>query len=172
MIRSPNLGLGLTLQWVNNLYCKPYKNFSVFFFPLRWDRMATADQSWVFPVPGHLASDNIIPQQVRLWLRGFPWGQALLGRTECSDGLQSGFSPSPPRSRRKVFFWHLLWEFRQAPEGKYNSKVSPLLVTPGVFNPQSCQHWAPTVPPSQLTFFLWSSGSHVVSTLLKRNLQH
>lgn len=46
----------------------------------------------------------IIPQQVKLWLTSFPWGEALLKRTEFSGIFQKFFFPLPYASSMSKFF--------------------------------------------------------------------
>lgn len=64
------------------LDCKYYKCFSVFFSPLKWDRVARMGWSWVFFFL-QVSYALIIPQKVRFCLISYPWGLALLQITEC-----------------------------------------------------------------------------------------
>ena len=86
--------LGHIIKWVYASGLWTSQVLFSFFSPFRWDKMARVGWNWyflsptqetkaswssVFIFPDWLGSNNN-PQNIRLWLTSFPWGQACLVR--------------------------------------------------------------------------------------------
>ena len=67
--------------------------------------------------------------------------------------------PSPCQKHQGIFLWYSLWERGRTPGGKTHKNMgAPIwLGPPGIFNSQSCKHWA-SIIQLQFRFSYPSTG--------------
>ena len=109
----------------------------------------------------------MIPQEVRLWLTSFPWGQALLRTIEYTGvGISELFLfLSPCRSRRGLFSAIFCGKLVELLEKNIEIMWGPLCLGPfGVCNFQTCPHWANSNSSVSLPC-LWFPGQFLCTGL-------
>ena len=126
----------------------------------RWDRIAKCTGVGYFPST----------RSVRLQLSSFPWGQALLGKTNALGISKWFLFFSSWQKQEGICLRHLLWEAVWAPGTKSHNIVGfPLLLSlPKVFNYQNCPHWASSSLSITVQDFLpqhWFPGQLLMANL-------
>lgn len=132
--------VGFSPSVIPSLWVVIYTHASQFFPLLWWERMPRVCWSWMISLLW-VSQALIKPQEVRLWLIGFSWGQTFL-RTGCPSLIQNGSFSSPPARSVREFFLLLTVRTWSSSQIIYIKAWRRWWVgTPGVFISQTHQYW-------------------------------
>ena len=132
--------VGFSPSVIPSLWVVIYTHASQFFPLLWWERMPRVCWSWMISLLW-VSQALIKPQEVRLWLIGFSWGQTFL-RTGCPSLIQKGSFSSPPARSVREFFLLLTVRTWSSSQIIYIKAWRRWWVgTPGVFISQTRQCW-------------------------------
>ena len=133
--------------------CGFHKCFSVFFPTLGGTGWPEGAGVGYFPSPS----------SVRLWLNSFlisPEGRLCYEEQNALEYFKI-FFPSPCQKLEGIFLWYSLWEPGGALGDKTHKYGIPPIIGPlGVFNSQSCPHWASSSCQLKFRFSYPGTGSH------------